>query len=413
MGPLYILLLAAIAFLVVLSGCTNNRLLGQPTLVLANGTVITQNSSLEISNPVNQTLVLEYSNDNAQWKQLYKNQHIGGTTTINIDTNGIEDGEYFLRLFGSTANSSGTKTVIISNPPKFDLEYNLTMENKTLFLEARTEDVSGKIASGSWSISGNLSTKETVKIPYSGQNLTISFLGKNKYGLEHSSSITVNSSVLDSMEYCLVKDFVLKTEGFAAYEYKKVTFDFEKIKTVVSPIERSVPVLGQVVQTGGVGNIALGYGVELVGSYYGNLSRCSSGQFVKGTRTFHDYGNRIGWYDNNYPKKPSSGAGCSQQGSAYCDDDYSIHATEKSPVIEADNRTIHWYDVPNIMMPMSFLPTTINQTFISFIKGDNGYCWIKWVLEGEYDSGLVEKIPLAAIQVDRSCFVDNLPILLE
>ncbi len=404
----YKILAILIFLLVVVSGCVQNKPI-QPTLRINNGTLISTNTAINLEGEKNHIVLIEYSSDEALWKEISKKNLTENKNTFLFETKSLEEGEYFLRATDLENNLTDTKTISISKPPYFDLEHKLTLENKTLFIEAYPVNISGKIKSYLWKINNQSYDLEKIKTPYNGENLTISLLAANNYKLNHNSKIDIHSNILDKLDYCIVKSLELNTEGKAKHEYKTVTFDFNNTKVFVNPILKSKPRIGKTIETED-GYIALAYGLEVVGTYYGNLSKCSTGQLVKGTRTFGEYTTNEEWYDNNYPQKPGPSAPCSQQGTKFCNDDYSIHAQEKSSVIEYDNKTVHWYDIPNIMLPDGFLPAVVNQTFISHIKGDNGYCWIKWDLFGEYEKSVVEKTPLNISIVDRQCFVDSLPV---
>ncbi len=405
-----IVVIVFFALLILLYTFNKNNII-ENKLVLNgdNGTIFSEQLIVEVVNSKNQTIILEYSLDGNEWKELYKKHEAEGKVSIKLNTTNIEEGEYFLKLSGIETNLSDTKKIIISKKPSFDLQHNFTLENKTLYLIVSPTNITGNISSYSWTFGNQITIEEKIKTPYNNENLTISLLVKNKYNLSNASKIDILDSLVDSIEYCLVKNIQLKTEGEAKYEYKTVTFDFNNTKIFVNPLLKSKPILGKTIKTAGE-NVALAYSLEVIGSFYGNISRCNSGQLVKGTRTFVEYGKDTEWYDTNYPKKPGPNKECSQNSTVFCNDDYSIHANEKSSVIQADNNTIHWYDIPNLMLPANFLPSTINQTFVSYIKGDNGYCWVKWGLEGKYEKSLQEIIPLHVEEKDRACFVDELPV---
>lgn len=377
-------------------------------LNLDNGTLLTENSYLEGFNPINQTIGLEYSMDGVTWTQLYKKEATEGVINLSLEVKDIQEGEYFLRVVGSKTNASESRKAIISNPTTFDIQYNTVFENKTLYLLLSATNISGNVKSYEWGLNSAKLHSETVKTPYNGDNITTSLILTTLYGVNSTRTVNINSSILANIPYCIINDIELRTVGQSKYKYKTVNFDFLNLKISVGPSVAN-SMLGEAVKAVN-GTALIAYGVELIGSFYGDILRCNSGQFVKGTRRFFENDVKAEWYENNYPKKPYANGKCPYNGTEFCSDDYSIHALERSSVIEYDNSTIHWYDIPNIMLPTTFLPLTMNQTFISYIKGDNGYCWVKWNLEAQYEKYMEETVPITVSQIDKGCVSNTLPL---
>ncbi|MBI4164067.1 MAG: hypothetical protein HY512_04345 [Candidatus Aenigmarchaeota archaeon] len=401
-------LIFLLVILVTISGCSQiQEKIKQPIIKTDNQTLIFNNTIIGFEVEKNHTAIVEYSSDKISWKQVNRNQFSTNSSLLfNIEN--INDGEYFLRLTDFESNLSNTKKIIISRPPKFDLKYKLELENKTLSLSFFPENLSGEVRQFNWDLDGKRIESENITISYTGQNITTTLTATNSYNLTVKKEMSLNNSILENTQYCIVKDLEIKNSGETEYEYKSVVFDLYNIRVNVGP-QRSKPILGKVIKSES-DKVVLGYGLELIGSFYGDISRCESGQLVKGTRIFYQDGEYTEWFDTNYPSRPGPKGPCPYNSTVFCNDDYSINAKQKSPVLESGNKTIYWYDIPNIMLPVNFFPVTINQTFVSYIGGDNGYCWIKWNLYGEYEKDLKEKNPLTAVIDSAKCFDPELPV---
>ncbi len=398
-----------LVFLVVVSGCTQKpEEPKQPTIKIDNGTLFSTDTKINFEIEEKHIAIVEYSNDTLLWKETYRNRFNNTNDSFLFNIESIDEGEYFLKLTDFEGNLSDTKKIIVSRPPEFDLNYNLTLENKTLFLSVFPENLSGEIKHFKWDINGKKADLEKVITPYTGESIKASLTATNRYNLTTKKEINLNDSVLENIQYCIVKDLEIRDVGDAKHDYKSVVFDLYNTRINVGP-QRSKPIIGKVIKSEN-DKVVLGYGLELIGSFYGDISRCGSGQLVKGTRVFYQDGEYTEWYDTNYPSRPGPKGHCPFNSTDFCNDDYSIHATQKSPVLESANKTIYWYDIPNIMLPVNFFPVTINQTFVSYTSGDNGYCWIKWNLSGEYGKDLVEKVPLTAVVESAKCFDSELPV---